>query len=214
MNNVFDYMLLTAFGWLLGLLTLPVAEVIKKQYHKKEIIKGILLEIKEINLRNILVTFLIASHRGTVDKKLLILINKAVNEYRADCFPESLVKILEQMLSAPEEQVNIALTSVKKENSVLSIKKYHTPFLDSKFEYLSMFSNEAQLLIFETKAKISLHNEEIENANYFFKTMLNPALNDDLSKTLDNNLNESYKKIEELGRYIAGNLYAIESCLK
>ena len=72
-------------------------------------------------------------------------------------------------LALTDEELNAFVQSRKVDpGQGLSLKKYQLPLLDSKLTYLSMLSTKSQNQLLELKTNLSLLNEEVDQARYFY----------------------------------------------
>ncbi len=191
-------------GWLLGLLTSPLALRIERKYRQKDYKFAIFSELKIFAARSNMVFFKIRKHLGTLDKSSLEWIVKTYKQYDPDINQE-LINVTKELLETSDEEFENKMNRFKAaENISLGLKTFSLPLTDSLLENISILDSEFQRKILEIKAQVDMLNQEIENSKYYFNLTFNPeslSINKDVLRT---NIKSSYNMIQEKCKYIVG----------
>ncbi|MBL7130425.1 MAG: hypothetical protein ISS45_03330 [Candidatus Omnitrophica bacterium] len=182
-------------GWILGLLGQPIVSKIEKYYRRNDLKIAIYSELKNLGVRLAAVCYKIEMHLGIRDKSTLRWVKSIYERYRVD-YPKGLSEAIEKLLQSPDEQFNIATNLFKGDETIgLSLKTYSLPFSESIVEHLSIFNSKFQRDIFEIRAQISILNEEVENAMFYFRLTFDPSCMNTNKDIIRSNINNGYKEI-------------------
>lgn len=197
--------LLIFFGWLLGLLAPIIIDAIKKKYRNAEIRKAILAELHEARNRLAGTIFLIETRFGTVNRQLLEWMLSASESYRGPNPKGESIGAIREGLAQNDAQIAAAAQQAKATaGGALAVKKFSTGYLDSRLADLGGFSEQAQRLLIDIRARFDLYNQEVDQARYFFELTFqagisseNHALASQSTKTAYQNLLPQARQIIE-----------------
>jgi hypothetical protein len=181
-------------GWLLGLLSPLIINQINKSYSKKELFDSIKTEIKDCQIRVILVAELLNFRFGKYDKKHLKWCLSYLQDYQGTEPTEDIIKQINRFIKYNDEDLKnaIALKRQEKKESNLNLKKFHLPFLDSKISEISFFSIELQNIIYEIISKLQMINEEIDLGVRYFYMTFDSSISPENHNIIKNNLIKNY----------------------
>lgn len=200
-------------GWLLGLLSPQVAERIKRHYQKSDLRCGIISELKEIKVRVVSAVYLLAKKIGTYDKELIEWVKKHLEGYEGSYPTKRMLSSLEKLSNqANNQQLETIQLLYYDEESGLSLKKFYLPFLESRIDSLPVFSDRFRSLIFEIRSQIQMLNEEIDNAQFYFRKTFDSSMNAESHKIVRQNLKSCYGNIERQIRPMVEKINDLISC--
>lgn len=167
-------------GWFLGITSTLIVEKIKKLSKKKEVQRGIISEIK--NIQMLVVGFCVTT---TLESKLLTeewsnfikpyfekLFLSGEFEYHMDS-KETTDKIKELISGKSNEvffQYMQGIASIKEKNKSktnLTVAKLDIPYINSNFGFVSLFNEQFQMLLSKFKREVDLINSDAEQIWYY-----------------------------------------------
>lgn len=165
MKNVL-YMLL---GWTLGLLSPWLAEIIQRPYRRRQIKRGISIELRGLRAKLSSVTVQVAMNRGTLDLKLLQWFRN-VAEGDEKYFRMTGDIPWDLVANATDDEIKaISRLNATPPTTALNFRRYSLPFIDSQLNSLSLFDLEFQRQIHSVRATLGIINEEIDVAWFYFQ---------------------------------------------
>lgn len=183
------------FGWLLGLLSQPIASRIEKYYRRNDVKTAIFSELKNLLVRLAATCMKIETHLGTKDKESLRWLKAIYEEYRIEC-PKKILDAMEKILQAPDEQFKIATQYLQAgEESGLGLRKFSLPFTDSILENLSVFDPKFQSSILEIRTQVGFLNEQVEEGIFYFRLTFDPDAMKVNSNRIKGNMDTYYRQI-------------------
>lgn len=185
-------------GWLFGLLSPSIVSRINRSYSRRELFDGIRAEIKECQFRIILVAYLLGSRFGKYDREFLEWCLPYLEKYEGTESKERTVKAIRSLLDLKDEEIRaVNETQRMEEGRGLNLKKFHLPFLDSKFSEISCFRIELQNIIYEITSKVQLINDEIESATRYFNMTFDTTMSDENQKIVRSELLRKYANLQD-----------------
>ena len=94
-------------GWLLGLLSIIIIDLNRDRRQKREIEKGIRIELLEIKQRIVGSVYLIASQRGKYDRDLLKWIDENYTDYIGTYVTDNTKKTLKDLIQMSDEELEL-----------------------------------------------------------------------------------------------------------
>lgn len=183
-------------GWLLGLLSIPIGERIKRYYQKNDVRSGIISELKEIKVRLVYNIFRLTMKSGISDKQLLEWVKKQLEGYEGSYPTENLSLMLKKLsYQIDDKQLAVIQSLTSNEESELSLKKFYLPFLESRIDLLPLFGGRFRTLIFEIWSQIQTLNEEIDNSQFFYRKTFDSSMSVENHERVRQNLEQCYKNI-------------------
>lgn len=184
-------------GWSLGLLSPQIIEHINRHYKKHDFIIGLLSELSELKARLITNVYLLAKKISDYDKEqlewLINNIGKYEGAYPLHKIKENITKLIEESNSAQLKAIG-SNDEYASEKRGLSLKKFHLPFLEAKIDSLALLDEERRIQIFEIRSQLNILNEEIDNAQFYFRKTFD-SLTDTKEAIVKLNLESCYKNI-------------------
>lgn len=190
-------------GWMLGLLSPQIAERIKRYYQKDDLRCGIISELKETKVRLVSTVYLLTKKVGTYDKELIEWVKKHLKGYEGSYSTQRILQTLENLSTQSNNQQLKAIQSLYyDEESGLSLKKSYLPFLESKIDLLPVFGEKFRSLIFEIRSQIQILNEEIDNAQFYFRKTFDSSMSSENQEIVRLNITSCYKNIARQAKLI------------
>lgn len=200
-------------GWLLGLLSPHISERIKRHYQKNDLRCGIVSELKEIKVRLVSTVYLLTKKIGVYDKQFIDWVKKNLEGYEGSYPTKKILSNLENLSShANNKQLAEIQLLYCDEEGGLSLKKFYLPFLESKIELFPIFTDKFRSLIFEIRSQIQVINEEIDNAQFYFRKTFDSAMSAENHKIVRQNLKSCYENIERQVKLTVGKINDLISC--
>ena len=198
-------------GWGLGLFSPLIIDRIKSHFQRKELKQAFFAELKEIRYRMVCLVSNLAQGLGVHDRELYEWVYKHCVEYSGTYPKEYIIKFIETLLKSSDKEISALCQIAKdKENVGLSLKRFSTPFVDSKIDSLSLFDIKFQTMFHEIRAHIDLLNQEIDNADYCFKRTFDitdprnfETNHENLMNSYQNVKNESYRIVNMISNLIS-----------
>jgi hypothetical protein len=197
------------FGWLLGLLSAPIASILEKYYKRNDLKRAIFSDLKNIAVRLAATCQSIQAHRGTRNKESLAWIKGVYEKYRLDT-PQTSIDNINRLLSASDEDFAIVSSLMKGANNTgLSLKTFSLPYLESVLSELFLFETKFQMQILGIRSQIDILNEDIENVLYYHRlTFDSSAVGKNKDNILDN-INGGHAEIERRCRLIVDKIITV-----
>ncbi|MBI3778746.1 MAG: hypothetical protein HY274_07535 [Gammaproteobacteria bacterium] len=203
---------LVILGWLLGLLSPLVVQGIRNEYRRREIEKGILAELVDVRFRMASVVYITTIRFGNYDRDLVKWLIPLFEEYQGENPKENLLDLLRKQLELDDKKFSeVAMYGKASPGQGLSVKKYRLPYLESKVAELSLFPQLFQRLALEILANLHLHNEEIEEARFYFKLTYESGLSTENYERALQGANESYRKLGERAKIIVERINSLKN---
>ncbi len=200
--------LITVFlGWLLGLLSNPIANRILRHYNRDDLRIAISSEFKEIIVQLALLSNIILQHLGNATKDDYVWMENILKKYYQGEDSAQVLSVLKKIIEVPENELSPLLQLFKQSGTKhLNLKLYDLPFLNSRMEDISVFDSQFQTKIFDIRSNIHILNQEIENAQYFTKLTFDPSCMNTNKDIIKNNIDNAYKNIYKRCRVIVGKM--------
>ncbi|MEW6615702.1 MAG: hypothetical protein AB1401_09585 [Thermodesulfobacteriota bacterium] len=203
--NILDVL----FGWILGILSPLVVEKVKKRLQREELKDGLIIELEEVQIKLISLTYLMNSDYGTFDRQFLQWIEPLVRKYKGieisrvtniSKHINSLLLLTDGLLSEHVEQ------SRRESPTGASVKKFYLPFLNSKLDSLSLFDCEFQRRILDINAQLLTLNGEIERAQFYHAKTFDSSLGENNYNIVNKNLDMTYRNIGDMSRKLVDRI--------
>lgn len=212
MNGFGKTIVAILLGWLLGLLSPPIVELIQKRHRRSELRRSLFIELEGLKVSLGALVYVIANNERAVNRELLELV---VPILRCDrVFPESkrTADELSSLLKHSDEQIASAMAQ-KKPPGPLSLKKITLPFLMSQLSSLYLFSPEFQRNALKICSRLTIINEEIDVGSFNYKKTFDSLSQHDHATVVTNFL-ESYKNVGVLCRPLIDDVNLLLSMKK
>jgi hypothetical protein len=191
MDETLANVLFLFLGWLLGLLSPIIVDANKRRRENREVRVALQTELKELKFRLACVVYFVEMRFGEVNRKFLEWLHPIVKDYSGLNPSDSILKSIESQLDLNDQQINaLAEHSKAAPEGGLSLKKYAVPLLESKFALLSAFDTQFQNRLMEIRTHLSLLNEEVDQARYYFRLTFDSGVTtDNHARAVDNLIN-------------------------
>jgi hypothetical protein len=201
MDNAF-YVLL---GWLLGLFSPRIIELIQRPYRRAELRRSLFIELEELRRKLAALAYVLAHRSATIDRPLLEWIQPILRANRGSHEDQAAAERIGSLLRLPDDQLQAVSQAVQEIEVGLSMKKYTLPFLTSQIVSLSLFSPEFQRLALDIRALLAILNEEIDVA-WFNYTKTFETISSQNHAIVRNNLVGSYRAMITICREIVDKI--------
>lgn len=193
-------------GWLFGLLSPRIIQLIETPYKRKNFKKAIFSDLKNLAVRLTALCSRIEMHFGTRTKDSLKWQKDIYGRYKKDCSSDVL-DVIEKLLISDDIQFQRATILLSDEENIsLGLKKYSLSFIESTLECLSMFGPGFQGEILEICEQLNMLNQEIESSIFFYKLTFDSScmkINGDIVRK---NLKNTYERIQSGSKIIVNKI--------
>ncbi len=169
MKNALYIVLGTVLGWLLGLFTPWLAEIIQRPYRRSQVKRAIFVELRDLRAKLTSVVLQVEMNRGSLDAATLKWFQ---NLAQSDPVPFRKLGGMpwELIENVTDEQVKaVSRLNASPANVKLNFKRYSVPFLDTHLSALNLFCVEFQRLAHGIRGQLLLMNQEIDVAWFYFQ---------------------------------------------
>lgn len=208
--DTLETIVLLIFGWLLGLLTPPIAEAIRRRKDLSEIKRALLIELQELQFRLMATVYLIAKKMGQYDRTLLMWMKPILERYEGANRADRILQSITQGIALTDEQLKvIADHAAGNPNKGLQLKKFHAPLLDGKLGQLGAFDVQTQNVLFEIRTHLNIINEDIDQYRFYFNQTFNSGLSEQNRTLIRENIDGSYENIGQQARICADLIHKV-----
>ncbi|MGA9109543.1 MAG: hypothetical protein ACLPSL_01625 [Smithella sp.] len=196
-------------GWLFGILGQRPIIYIQNSFKKQPLKKSIFVELNDLKCHLAVLSFIIYSRIGKIDREYLLWIQSIIKTYNG--FYEHLKnpKEIDILLQIKEEDFEATVELMKKSedlNKGLSLKKFNMPFIDSNYSQIHLFNTKFQEGILEIREEIRRINEQIDLAWFYFFKTFDSDLSENNAKIIRDNLEFEYLNIGKKAVNISKNI--------
>jgi len=196
-------------GWLLGLLSLPIGDSIRRGYERNRLARAIKSELVELRYTMALVADNMRAATGTQDDAFLAWLEGTVESYTgSDAEQPGFLAAVRQL------RITLAGAIPPKRpssGSGLHLKTYDLPFLTSQVQQISIFSIEFQQQVLQIKAQLELFNAEMAFLMKQYELTFNPSLDATNRAIIQGNLQSGYAKGGRSAIHIADLIGRVEA---
>ena len=161
----------------------------------------------DLRFRLATVIFLIESRFGTYDRKLLEWTLPILESYKGPNPSDVVIDSIRKQLALPDEQIAAMGRQVAGvPGGALSVKKYHLPYIDSRFSDLGIFDEKSRALILDIRAKLNLSNEEVDQARFYFELTYSSGVSDANHVRATNGVTDTYRNMTTMARTIVDRI--------
>lgn len=192
-------------GWLLGLFSPVIVDLIKKRLSRKALRASFFNELDDVRERLVHLVHLIVAKFGKKDRELLLWVRSNIKDSLeiVSSSGEKPSQIIDRLLELNDEQLaNLDTYGKITEGDNLSLKKITLPLIDSKLDSLSLFDVEFQRKLLDIKTQINFMNEELEQARFYFQKTFDGGISEENLNLITQNLRDSYLHISRIARTI------------
>src|SRR5262245_16662104 len=110
-------------GWILGLLSPPLADLIQKPYRRKKVRESLFIEMEELSRRLAANTYLIYDQQGRIDREFLDWIKPVMGSYKRRHSKKPLAEQTDQLLALTDDQIRMLFQPSKNDREHYTLKK-------------------------------------------------------------------------------------------
>lgn len=194
--------LLVLLGWALGMGSTLIVAAIQRKEQLAEINGAILAELDE--LRNTLawISFKIVARAGKVDRSYLSWFGQITNQYRGPKRDARFDEALAKLSHLSNEQLQAEVATIYPQGRAIGLKRLLTPAVTANLHHLGGFPEEYQRLLYDVVRQTEAINQEIAQADHFFKLTFDTSLDAAKRAIVQSNIEESYWMINKVARWI------------
>jgi hypothetical protein len=185
-------------GWLLGLLSPPIVELIQRRHRRAELRRSLFIELEGLRLILAANVYNIAANNRAVNRELVELVEPILRSDKVFSESNKAADELGSLRQFTDEQIANVMAA-KKPAGALSLKKIAVPFLTSQLSSLYLFSPEFQRIALKICSRLAIINEEIEVAAFNYRKTFDRLPQQDHATVVTNFL-QSYQNILGLCR--------------
>src|SRR5262245_774118 len=93
------------FGWVLGLISPSIVDLIKSYFRRREIKDALRIELEDLQFRLAISSFLLLQRYGELTKDFLIWIQPILEKYSGDEPHQNARQIVRQLITADEQEL-------------------------------------------------------------------------------------------------------------
>jgi hypothetical protein len=201
MDNTFYIVL----GWLLGLLSPRIVELLQRPYRRAELRRSLFIELEDLSRKVAALAYVLAHRSAAIDRPLLEWLEPILRASKDSREDQAAAERIESLLRLPHDQLQAISQAVQEVEVGLSMKKYTLPFLTSQIISLSLFSPEFQRLALDIRALLAMLNEEIDVA-WFNYTKTFETMSAQNHAIVRNNLVGSYRAMVMMCRELVDKI--------
>ncbi len=206
MDDTYIKILFLLLGWLLGLISPIIVDVIKRRRERVEIRASLKTELTELRYRLACVVHFVEMRFGEANRDLLLWLKPIIESYEGLNQSDNILKLINSQLELSDEQILAVCKHGKAAaEGALNLKKYTIPLLESKYSLLSAYDTSFQNRMFEISTHMSMLNEDVDQARYYFQLTFN-EMSDDNHERVVNNLIDSYLSYSNRARIIVNHI--------
>lgn len=198
-------------GWLLGLLSPHLIELIQRPYRRKIIRESLFIEMEQLCRKLASSIYMVYDQRGMIDREFLDWLKPIMGTYKHRRSPLSFAERTDHILALTDEQLRALFPPSGNSRQHVTIKKSSTPFLDSQITNLYLFTPEFQRLALEVQSRISAINEEVDKAWFNYTKTFDAGLSPQNHAIVQGNMHQTNLDIVLLCRETCDDIIELMS---
>jgi hypothetical protein len=200
-------------GWLIGIISPGIAERIRREHRRRELVRSILSELTALQYMMAIVAHVMRGKLATVTDEFLDWIAPIVARYDGPEKPKGQEEALAKTRKISEQQrreVDLYINSRKGRG--LALKQYSLPFLQSVSNELPICSLDFQRRVLHVKGRLDVFNQHTS----FLQAQFNKTfeVTDGDYESVTTNLSEGYSQLAAIAEGIANAIAEIESLFR
>ena len=188
-------------GWCLGILSPLIVDYIRKHRTKVDVKNAIVGELEELSFRLLMLVYDLSRHVGEFNRDTIEWLLPYVESYEGVHQDNALLTALRKFRQLTDEQ----LLELGENNNALrakSLKKYDTPFLDLKLDFISFYPSSTQKQLLEIRSQNKMLHEMIDESRDYFKMTFDSTIGKDNYSIVTKNLDGIYRSIFDRAKII------------
>lgn len=194
--------LLVLLGWTLGMGSTLIVAAIQRKAQLTEINGAVLAELDELRNGLAWISFKIVARAGQVDRSYLSWFGQITNQYRGPIRDARLEAALARLSHLSDDELQAAVAAIQPRGRALGLNRLLTPAVTANLHHLGGFPEEYQRLLYDVVRQAEAINQEIAQADHFFKLTFDASLHAANRTIVESNLEESYLMINKLAKWI------------
>lgn len=194
-------------GWLFGLLSPRIVDLISLNYRKRDIARAVAIEARDLQYRLAIVSFLLAQKYGEITREYLSWLKPMLEQYTGK-EPRKATYDLVEYLQGADDQIFSAMIQAERaeEGMGLSLKQYSASFIECHLPNFSLFSTEYQSYIHEFRNHFSILNQEIAGAIQYQQMTWDSSITGDNHQRLAQELSQRYANLQTIFHRVCDRL--------
>jgi len=171
MEGLWTSMVLVIVGWLLGVLSPAMIEIIRRQRDYPLLQQSLRADLAELRLLLALSAIGLKTAQGLLDRELLEWQRDVLSSHRGKSDMAKMLERTNTMLSYSDADLS-ALAAFEAQNKVATghgLKKFSAPTISAMIPTLWQLPRGLQVELLEINQALSHLNEEVEYAQYYFR---------------------------------------------
>ena len=171
---------------------------------------GTISELREIKVKLVSTAYLLTEKVGTYNKEFVDWAIGNLEGYTGSYPSDRMLENLKKLSAKAKEGELEAIQQLQSDDDAgLSLKKFYVPFLEAKLEMISVFGEQIRTCIFEIRSKIQILNEEIDNAQFYFRKTFDSSMSESNFAIVRQNLKTSYSTIRKQVELLVGMINSL-----
>jgi len=190
-------------GWLLGLLSLGIAERIRRGYRRQELIASVTGELADLQYVTALLAVKLRSHLGQKTDEFLDWLIPIVRQYDG---PNKIVRLADNLANMrlySEEERRAADLAASDPNVGVWLMKYDLPLLTAQSADLSICSLDFQRRVWWVKGQLDYFNQQVDFFRSQYEKTFDTSIIGDNRVAIETNLATGYKDLAGRAESIA-----------
>lgn len=202
----FEPLIYTLLGWVLGVLGTLILERLKRRRVKKDFLKSVCVQFKEVVPRLAGTYFTLKRNLGEMDRDVLNWIRSVTSQgYQfLEDKEDKTVEAMDKLLELDDEQI-IGLNQLTKQKPPKAslLGKFSVPLLEENISSILLLDSKLQHSLLDIRAKVNWLNELVAQHNSFFEKTFDSGINDENWDRLDSNIRTGYGRVGNWCRRIS-----------
>jgi hypothetical protein len=196
-------------GWVLGLFSPRIIDIIQKPNRRKKIRESLFIELEELSRKLSANTYLIYDQRGMIDRAFLNWIKPIMGPVKRRHAELSFGEKFDKTLTLTDEQIQSLFQGEKDKRKHYTLKKSDVPFLDLQIINLSLFTPEFQRLVMRIRSQVRAINEEIDKAWFNYTKTFDSGLSTNNHALVQANMHEANMNAAQMCRDVCDDITEI-----
>ncbi len=205
MNPLYSIVFIV-LGWLLGLLSPHIIELISKPYRRSLIRESLLIELKDLRSNLAALAYLFVHQTGGLNREFIEWTQVMLGDKRNPGRELTAAEGLGGFLNFTDEQIQAVSHAVADPRRYLTIHRFAVPFLAAHVTSLSLFSAEFQRLALEIQASVGVINEHIDFLTFNFEKTFTAGLSERNHEALQTNMQTARMATAQRAREICDKI--------
>ena len=202
-NVTMENLLHLLLGWLLGLTTLGIAEWIRRDYRKRELVASVAGELADLQYVIAVVAFRLRTHLGDGTDEFLDWLIPIIREYDG---PSRIPRMRDNLLKIrgyPEAERRVADLARRQHDVGVGLVRYDLPFLTAQSAELSICPLDFQRGVSWVKWQLDYFNQRVDFLRSQYEKTFDAAIVGDNRVVIETNLTNGYKDLASRAESIA-----------